>query len=393
MSVEQAAAVVCAWLLSYFAHSTMVIGGAWVTTRKLSPRFDRLSELVWRLALVLPVVTAIVQPFLRFSAREVGTAALEYAPPAMVVSTVPSSLWLVVAGAWIALAVIGLAQLWLLHRSLRRALAARTPLAASRLASIAAMGIRSNRISVVDTLSVPLALTSEICLPRWVAQGMEPEELRAVVAHELAHVKRHDAVWRRAAAIVCRVFFFQPFNWIAAVRLRQLSECICDEEAVEMTRSALPLASALEQVASRRSRRAAHLALVPAMDSAPSFTLRRVMRILSRSRLPQRQLGSGWRAGLVVAVTAVGLLVAPRLSLPEIAFQRYTINAKDPVGGFTLTVEKGRVIGGAVGGRALQPQQVIQQGQSIRIVDPAGDFSLHFTPNGGITWNARKHGN
>lgn len=391
MSVEHSAAVICAWMISYFAHSTLLLGAAFMATRKLSSRFDRLSEIVWRLALLLPVVTGFAQPFVPGSAREFTNASLEYAPPAMIVSAVPSFLWLLIPGLWIALTIAGLTQLWLLDRSLRRTLTKRAPLSLSRRASIASIASKSTRISVVDALSVPLALTNEICLPRWVALGMEPDELHAVVAHELAHMKRRDAVWRRSAAIVCRVFFFQPLNWLAAARLRELSECICDEEAIEMTRSTLPLASALERVASRTTRRSAYRVLVPAMDAGQSFAVRRVMRILSSSHLRQRHIGASWRAALALAVV-VAFLAAPKLSLPEIAFLRYTINAQDPVGRFTLTVDKGRVIGGTVGGRILQPQQVIQQGRSLRIVDPAGDLSLHLTPAGGISWNARKRG-
>lgn len=392
MSVEHSAAIICAWMISYFAHSTLLLGGAWTATRKLSSRFDRLSERVWRLALLLPVVTAIAQPLVRTPGHEVGNATLEYVPPVMMVSAVPWFLWLVIPSVCLAVIVGGLTQLWLLERSLRRALTEREPLSPSHLASIASIPSESIHISVVETLSVPLALTKEICLPRWVAQQMEPDEFRAVVAHELAHVQRRDAVWRRAAAIVCRVFFFQPLNWLAAARLRELSECICDEEAIEMTRSTLPLASALEQVASRRTRRSAHLTLVPAMDAGQSFTVRRVVRILSRSPLRQRRIGAGWRAGLVLT-GVVGFLAAPKLLVPEIAFLRYTINAHDAVGRFSLTVDKGHVVGGTVSGRVLQPQQVIQHGRSLRIVDPsAGEFSLQLTPGGGISWKARKRG-
>src|SRR5256714_9215439 len=361
MSVEHVAALICAWLISYFAHSTLLIAATWVATRKIPSRFDRLSEVVWRLAFVLPVATALAQPFLGIPAGEVGSAGLEYAPPAMTVTAVPSPLWLVVAAVWIAVAVAGLTQLWLLHRSLRRMLAGRGLLCGPRGDSITSIVGKSIRVSVVDALPVPLALTTEICLPEWVAQRMEPDEFRAVVAHEVAHVKRRDAVWRRAAAIVCRVFFFQPLNWLTAARLRELSECICDEEAIGMTRSTLPLASALERVASRRLRTPAHLAVVPAMDAGQSFTVHRVMRILSTSELAQRHVGAGPRSALALAVSAVGFVVAPKISLPEIAFQPYTINAEDPAGRFTLTVDKGRVIGGTVGGGAPGPPPVLPQ--------------------------------
>src|ERR1051325_1437069 len=119
MSVEHSAAIICAWMISYFVHSTVLLGGAWLATRKLSSRFDRLSEVAWRIAIVLPVVTMMVRPLVTISARGLNPS-LEYAPPAMTVSAVPSLLWLVAAGLWIATTSAGVTQLLLLERLLRR---------------------------------------------------------------------------------------------------------------------------------------------------------------------------------------------------------------------------------------------------------------------------------
>ena len=363
--------------------------------RRLSSRFDRVAEIVWRIALVLPVLTATAQHFGRIGAARVTSAAsLDFVPAAMTVSAVPAWVWLGIALVWIAGALLGLTQLTLLFGSLRRVIKDREQLEPQRLIPLASLrGMSTTRISVVDGLAVPLALVNEICLPAWVVQSMNEDECRAVIAHELAHVNRRDAIWRPLAASITRVFFFQPLNWVATARLRELSECICDEEAVEAISSALPLATALNAVAQRNSRRARKLELVPAMDASRSLTLRRVARILTRSHATQPRIAPRWAAALALVIGFAGVLFAPRMTLPEIAFQRYTINAEDPAGHFTVTVEKGRVVGATISGRGLEPHQFIQQGRSLRIIDrETGPFSLQLTQEGGIRWDARKRG-
>ena len=395
MSAEQIAALICAWLVTYLAHSVLFLGGAWLGCRRLSSRFDRVAEPVWRMALVLPVLTATTQHFGRVGTTRVASAVpLDFAPAAMTVSAVPAYVWFGITLVWIAGAGLGLTQLALLFGSLRRVIKGRNRVPTQRLIPLQSLrGMSSTRISVVDGLAVPLALMNEICLPPWVVQSMNQDEYRAVIAHELAHVTRRDAIWRPLAAVISRIFFFQPLNWVATARLRELSECICDEEAVEATRCALPLASALNEVARRNSRRARKLELVPAMDASRSFTLRRIARILRSSHSPPPRIDPGAAAVLAIAIGLGGVVLAPTMTLPEIAFQRYTINAEDPAGRFTVTVEKGRVVGATISGRGLEPHQLIQQGRSLRIIDrQAGPFSVQLTPQGGIRWDARKRG-
>jgi beta-lactamase regulating signal transducer with metallopeptidase domain len=393
MSVEHFAALICAWLASYFVRSTLLLGTAWVVTRPLSSRFDRLAEIIWRLALGLPVLSAIGELLPHSAARLMGAPPLEFTPPAMTVAAVSSSVWLIVAALWIAGASLGVVRLGLLQRSLRRAIAHRSPVDAGRAIALEGQrGPSSTQISVVDGLSVPLALTNEICLPLWVVERMDRDEYRAVVAHELAHVRRRDAVWRPLTSLVTRIFFFQPLNWLAGERLRELSECICDADAIAATKSTLALATALEAVAVRNARRERHLSLAPAMDAGKSFTLRRVLRILSSSGDGPIQIPRSITA-LAGAVGVAAAMLAPSVTLPAIAFLRYTINAQDPAGRFTLTVERGRVVGATISGRIISPRQVRQDGPAVKIAEPArGVFSLTLTPAGGIRWDARRRG-
>jgi TonB family protein len=58
------------------------------------------------------------------------------------------------------------------------------------------------------------------------------DRVRAVLLHELAHVKRGDWLAQVFAESARAVFWFNPLFWIACSRLRRESECACDDEVL-----------------------------------------------------------------------------------------------------------------------------------------------------------------
>ncbi|HTQ40370.1 MAG TPA: M56 family metallopeptidase [Pirellulales bacterium] len=58
------------------------------------------------------------------------------------------------------------------------------------------------------------------------------DEIRLILAHELAHLKRHDLAWNALAAISHVLLYFHPAVWLASRRSRQEQELSCDELVV-----------------------------------------------------------------------------------------------------------------------------------------------------------------
>jgi len=100
----------------------------------------------------------------------------------------------------------------------------------------------SNYVAAPCTLSFwkPLVLIPSSCLLR-----LEPEELEAVLAHELAHIKQLDFLHRYVQSVMETIFYYHPmFAYIS----RQVSierEHACDDLAVRVIGNPAPLATGL----------------------------------------------------------------------------------------------------------------------------------------------------
>src|SRR5205085_2607370 len=74
-----------------------------------------------------------------------------------------------------------------------------------------------------DETEVPLTwgtLRPRLLLPAGSSSWPDAQK-RAVLAHELAHVERHDALTQLIARVACAVHWFNPLAWAAAAALRR----------------------------------------------------------------------------------------------------------------------------------------------------------------------------
>src|SRR5262249_56736333 len=113
------------------------------------------------------------------------------------------------------------------------------------------LGPAADRVTLTcsRTLPVPVALAREICVPVRALRELPQDELRALLAHEAAHVVRRDAAWLMIAAAVRTLGWWQPLNLVAAARLRLAMELCCDERAAAEPHERAALARCLIKVA------------------------------------------------------------------------------------------------------------------------------------------------
>lgn len=103
----------------------------------------------------------------------------------------------------------------------------------------ALVGELSRRLGVTQRVRVLCSATTSMPLSwGWVRPAIllpdsaitwTSDRRRAVLLHELAHVKRRDCLTQLVAQMACAVHWFNPLVWMAAARLRVERERACDD--------------------------------------------------------------------------------------------------------------------------------------------------------------------
>lgn len=114
------------------------------------------------------------------------------------------------------------------------------------------------------------------------AKAWSEERIRAVLLHELAHVRRHDWAVQLLAQVLRAIYWFNPLIWLACARLRQEAERACDDIAVTQGFDPANYASQLLALARLVPKRGG--AWLPATAMArPSMLRRRVAGVLDHN--------------------------------------------------------------------------------------------------------------
>jgi membrane fusion protein, multidrug efflux system len=132
------------------------------------------------------------------------------------------------------------ARLVLQWRSIQRVSSGRQPIEDPALVSTLRsiedrLGIRTTvGLFSCATASVPFVLgwlKPAILLPAGLVTGLSATELDAIIAHELAHIRRHDYLVNLLQTLVETIYFYHPAVWWISRLARQERECCCDEMA------------------------------------------------------------------------------------------------------------------------------------------------------------------
>ena len=316
------------WTLLHFVWQGALLGLAvagvlWLYRRRSADSRYAVASGGLVTLLAAPVVTAAllwqaartVEPFTdsaRTAPRELGTgAAAGHALVgrgsmdgfhARLAAALPGVVAVWLAGVSLLLVRMG-GGLWRVHRLHGAGLAApvsRWQETAARLAS--RLGL-SNTLRVVEsrlvgTPTVAGWMRPIILLPVAALANLTPAQVEAILAHELAHIRRHDYLVNLLQSLGETVLFYHPAVWWVSGRIRAEREHCCDDVALVVSGDRVGYAAALAALEEWRGRESA-----PALAATGGPLGGRVRRM----REPPSEPGP--RAGRRAAAWALALAV------------------------------------------------------------------------------------
>ena len=156
---------------------------------------------------------------------------------------------------------------------------------------------------LVDAPGVVGWIRPVILLPVAILANLTPIQIEAILAHELAHIRRRDYAVNLLQTVAETLLFYHPAVWWVSARVREEREHCCDDVAVEVVGEPAAYAQALADLASWRSRETAL-----AVGATDGSLLARVRRLLHEPDDDPRPI-----SGLVVL--ALGISLAAGLAI------------------------------------------------------------------------------
>jgi len=116
-----------------------------------------------------------------------------------------------------------------------------------------------------------------VLLPVSMLSGIPENQLEIIIAHELAHIKRHDYLFQFIQGILELLFFYHPVFWWLSSVVNTEREHICDDLAVKVCGESLTLIKALNNMEAIRKKQ---YDLVLGLSGKKDNVLKRAQRIL-----------------------------------------------------------------------------------------------------------------
>jgi beta-lactamase regulating signal transducer with metallopeptidase domain len=204
---------------------------------------------------------------------------------------------------------------------------------------------QSRRVKLLasNDVRIPTALgffRPAVVLPTWALRDLSPDELKLILLHELAHLRRWDDWSNLAQKFVKALFFFHPAVWWIDSRLALEREIACDDMVLEQTANAKTYAASLvsiaEKVVTEKMRMGRALALAQSALGRVKQVSRRITQILDTNRT---RTNRGWRPALAMIGTLSVVTLSAMPYAPElISFQNKTQPLFSAVEASTVTL-------------------------------------------------------
>lgn len=309
------ATVVSQRLLFSVVSGTLLAAAVWLLLQVFPKRDSRTNFAVWFSTLLATAMLPLFSVYLESRAGASGASTAVF--------TVSTSVAWYAFIAWAAITLLGLARVVLATFQLRRLRADAMPVEMESLPAemraIVEEAQKSRPVSVLvsDRLEVPTAIGfshAAVIFPAWMVESTPAEELKYILLHELAHLRRRDDWTNLAQKILKALFFFLPSVWWIERRLSLDREMACDDAVLVHSGTPVGYAECLAHVAERSFLRK-QIALAQAAVGRVRQLTARVTRILDPERPQATQL---WKPA-VPAVMVIALLCAvPASFTPEL---------------------------------------------------------------------------
>jgi beta-lactamase regulating signal transducer with metallopeptidase domain len=211
--------------------------------------------------------------------------------------------------------------LWWIDRLDRRVVHELPPKWLERLHALQhTMGIsRAIVVRLADDVLVPFTarlFRPIIWVPRALLTRLSQSQIEALLAHELAHIRRLDWLWNGLQCVIEALLFFHPGVWWLSRRIREERERACDAIAATVCADPVSLAEALAALAHVRQPRPR---LLLAANAHPLHD--RINHLLTGASTPAR---SSVPLGLLAVMATTAVLAAPAGTTNSVALRRNT---------------------------------------------------------------------
>jgi len=203
----------------------------------------------------------------------------------------------------------------------------------------ARVGLRcAPAIAYCEQISIPIVIgivRPMILLPATLVSGLSPDQLQALVTHELSHIRRYDLVVNLLQRMIEAVLFYHPAVWFVSRRISMERENVADDAVLAAGWPAIRYADALVRMAElsstvRTSNVAIQVAALAASGSSSSEFKRRIVRLLNGSSSSQLRLsGSGIFAMALVTASLLMTPVVVQLAADDVPLDSSAVSATE----------------------------------------------------------------
>jgi uncharacterized protein (TIGR03435 family) len=323
-------------LANHLWQSTVFAGAIWVLALALRRNRAAVRYWLWLAAsakFLLPfsllvsigkelarrTTTAIEPPQWSSAVDQISSPfSASIAVPQMVAPAAANPIPAILLGIWVCGIAVGIVFWLRCWRQMRTARLTATPVALDLPVPVLSSATRLE--PGVFGILKPVLL-----LPDGITNRLSPDQLAAIVAHEMCHVRRRDNLTAALHMIVEVLFWFYPLVWWIRMRLIEERERACDEEVLALTDPHVYAESILNVC-----KFYVESPLVCASGVTGSDLKKRIEKIMANPVVVRMNLGRKVLLGTVGALLLCGPVVIGLLNVPQGHAQSRSQNAAGP---------------------------------------------------------------